>query len=211
MSTTPVKTLTLLRHGLSTANFEGIAQGQKDYPLHPQGVKQVERLVKYWQRTEEAFDRIITSPLQRARETARMIGSTLSIPITEDPVWLERNFGEGEGLTYDQIELRFANNQVRWSNFDPVFPNSESESDLIERAADGIQAILQEEHTRVLVVSHGGILNATLRMLLEIPLRRDGIRPPGFAFENTGFTRISYYNTPTRWVINFHNATPHLE
>lgn len=206
-----VKTLTLLRHGLSTANHDGIAQGQRDYPLHPLGLEQVERLADYWSRNDPSFDLIITSPLIRAKETSRILASALSLQVVEDSRWLERNFGEGEGLAYDQIERHFLDHKVQWSNYEPIFPNSETEFDLIQRASDGLQSILSRVENDVLLVSHGGILNAALRCLLDVPLSREGIRPPGFRFDNTGFTRLRYDAEPRRWVVQFHNARPHLE
>ena len=210
MNTQTVKTITLLRHGISTANYEGIAQGQQDYPLHSLGIEQAERLATYWKNTHQEFEQIITSPLKRARDTARIIGAALSIPILEDPQWVERNFGEGEGLTYEQIEEMFSSQKVRWTNFEPIFVNSETEQDLIERASVGIDSLLELDTSNLLLVSHGGILNAALCSILGIPLSKS-TRPPGFAFDNTGYTRLIYHEKTTRWIIRFHNASPHLE
>jgi broad specificity phosphatase PhoE len=43
------------------------------------------------------FDRIISSPLTRARETAEIISSALNVPVEFDPVWLERSAGNFPG------------------------------------------------------------------------------------------------------------------
>jgi broad specificity phosphatase PhoE len=205
------KHITFLRHGLSTANHEEIVQGQKDYPLHSCGIEQVQHLANYWADLSRTFDQVITSPLRRAKDTAAAIAASLSIPVIEDPVWLERNFGEAEGLTYTEIQKYLSTNSSDWSSYEPVFPNSETESDLLERASNGVNSLLQNEYRDVLVVSHGGILAAAMRSILGIPIPETKIRPPGFRFDNTGYSELVYFPETSQWQVLVHNIKPHLE
>jgi broad specificity phosphatase PhoE len=205
------KHITFLRHGLSTANHEGVVQGRKDYPLHSCGIEQVQHLASYWAEAGRTYDQIITSPLRRAKDTAAVIAASLSIPVIEDPVWLERNFGEGEGLPYTEIQTYLSNNLSGWSSYEPVFPNSETESDLLDRATLGVNSLLQNENRDVLIVSHGGILGAAMRSVLGIPLPLTNIRPPGFRFDNTGYSELIYYPETSQWQVLVHNIKPHLE
>ena len=62
--------ITLLRHGESLGNAGGIHQGQADFELSEIGLAQAHALADRWQRESVTFDRIISSPLLRARQTA---------------------------------------------------------------------------------------------------------------------------------------------
>ncbi|TFH36849.1 MAG: histidine phosphatase family protein [Anaerolineales bacterium] len=200
-----------LRHGLSTANYDGVVQGQKDYPLHDQGIDQARRLSAYWSAQDRHFDRIVCSPLCRTRETAEILASALSTPIVEDPLWMERMLGEAEGSTYEQVRERLEAEQLRSSSYEPLFVNGESEWDLFNRAAKAVQSLLQSENNSCLVVSHGAFLSATLRAILGIPPAPGSLRPPGFRFENTGYTEMTFDRVAYRWQMLYHNAHPHLE
>jgi broad specificity phosphatase PhoE len=205
------KTITLLRHGLSTANHEGVVQGQKDYPLHSTGIEQAQHLAIYWSDQGRTFDQIITSPLQRAKDTAVVIAAKLSLPIVEDPIWLERDFGEGEGLTYTQIHDYLSANSMSWTSNEPFFANSETEADLLKRASQGVNTIINNENQVLLIVSHGGILGAAMRSILGIPLPQSDVRPPGFRFDNTGYSELIYFPESSQWQVLAHNLKPHLE
>lgn len=203
--------ITLVRHGLSTANQAGIVQGQLDYPLHQDGKEQAWRLGEYWQAQGRVYETIICSPLQRAVETANLVATTLAIPIRVEPLWMERRFGEAEGLSYDRVREKYQTLGGSLSNTDPVFNGGESEWALFNRASKAIDLILRDEWKTSVVVSHGGILGAALRSILGIHPSTEEVRPPKFLFENTGFTDISFDLETSRWQILRHNAQPHLE
>jgi broad specificity phosphatase PhoE len=205
------KSITFLRHGLSTANYEGVVQGLKDYPLHVSGIEQAQLLAIYWANHGRTYDQIITSPLRRAKDTANVIAEKLSVPLVEDPIWVERDFGEGEGLTYVQMQAYLSANSAGWSNHEPIFTNSETESDLLKRATYGVNSLLNNDNEVVLIVSHGGILGAAMRSILGIPLENTDIRPPSFRFDNTGYSELAFYPEISQWQVLVHNIKPHLE
>jgi broad specificity phosphatase PhoE len=201
--------ITLLRHGISTANEAGVVQGQLDYPLSDVGVAQAVALAEYWSAQEETFDVILSSPLLRARRTAEIIGAELSVPIEFDPVWMERHMGDGEGLQVDEFE-RLRQSRPRASPYEPLFGSGESMWDLHRRAGDALECLMQRPPGKYLVVSHGALLNALLRALLGIaPYGR--ARLPGFAFGNTAYARLNYDDISGGWQMRAVNATPHLD
>src|SRR5512146_3102722 len=91
--------ITFLRHGESVGNVESRWQGRSEYPLTEKGRAQARALAERWVAEGVKFDLAIASPLGRARETAEMITSALNVKLELDPIWMERDIGEMEGLT----------------------------------------------------------------------------------------------------------------
>jgi broad specificity phosphatase PhoE len=201
-------TITLLRHGLSTANETGVIQGQLDYPLSEVGLAQVRALAEYWLAQGEKFDAVVSSPLLRARQTAEIIGSHLSLPIEYDPIWIERHMGDGQGLHEDAFDQALTSRPSP-SPYEPSFGSGESHWDLHRRAGDALQGLVRRPPGSYLVVSHGALLNALLRALLGLaPYGR--AKMVGFVFTNTAFARVQYDAVTAGWRIHALNATPHL-
>ncbi len=82
-------TLTLLRHGRTTANAGGLLQGRVDHALDETGRAQAAAAAA----VIGAVDRVISSPLLRARQTAEAFGLTPEI----DDRWIELDYGEWDG------------------------------------------------------------------------------------------------------------------
>ena len=87
----------LVRHGETEWNRQRRLQGRTDIPLNDTGLAEARRAAKALQ--DVSFDRIFTSPLQRARKTAEIIRGSREIPITEEPKLIEVSFGVGEGIS----------------------------------------------------------------------------------------------------------------
>ena len=69
--------ITLLRHGESVGNAESRWQGQAEFPLTDRGRAQANALAARWKVEGVRFDHIISSPLERARETAGIVAGAL--------------------------------------------------------------------------------------------------------------------------------------
>lgn len=190
--------LTLLRHGESLGNREDRLQGQRDYPLTDQGARQASSRAAAWLSQGVAFDRIISSPLQRARSTAETIGAAFGLPVELDPVWQEHCFGELEGLTVPEIRQRIPPAQLFHPHYRPPGEGAESELELYERAGRAVQGLLAQPAGRCLVVSHGDFLNMALYAILGLtPLAYP--HNPRFHFGNTGFASFSYSPETRSW------------
>jgi broad specificity phosphatase PhoE len=122
-----------------------------------------------------AFDRIVSSPLRRARETAEIL--VPGRPIESDGRLLEMDYGSWEGLTYAEIEARDPELRERWVD-DPstvACPGGETGEDVAAR----VSSFLQETtgwaagNTRatVLVVAHATLNRILLCVALGVPLR----------------------------------------
>ncbi len=201
--------ITLLRHGLSFANREGIIQGQLDSPLAEEGCQQVEALVAYWLAIGISFDQIITSPLRRARETAEIIAVSFDMTAEVDDRWMERDMGAAEGASSEDAHAWYKNREPPTS-YEPIFESGESEIDLFLRAAEALQSLLKKPPGSYLVISHGAFLNTVFRAILGLAPNGGRIRNPRIMFSNTGFASLDYDHVHTRWTIRQLNATPHL-
>ena len=94
-------TFYVLRHGQTDWNVQMRLQGSTDIPLNETGRVQAHVAAKIL--TTEGITKIIASPLSRALETARIVGVAAGIePIIDDRL-IERNFGQFEGMTIDEV------------------------------------------------------------------------------------------------------------
>lgn len=188
---------TFLRHGESTGNRNGYIQGQHDFPLTPNGVEQARTLAEEWYANGITFDRIISSPLQRALSTAETIRSVLGTSIQTDPLWMERNWGMAQGLSRevfnrDHPRPRFI------QLYDTLGENGESEWQLFLRAGKAVQSLFHNPPGTYLIISHGGILNKVLHAIFGIKIQADfqGLQ---FELNHTGYTRVAYDWDRNQW------------
>jgi len=194
-----VHLITLLRHGESEGNLSGLLQGQIDYPLTAAGMEQASALALYWKSAEKMFDVIISSPLQRASQTAEIIANILKVPIEFDPAWKERNFGHLQGANLQEIDQRTPPVDF-FHPYEPIGSDGESQLDLYVRASQALQRIIRYPAGSYLVVSHGGILNKALYVIMGIT-PQGHYNSPIFHFGNAGYAQFRY-NSPTRqWAV----------
>ena len=120
-----------------------------------------------------AFDRIVSSPLRRARETAEIVAG--SLPVETDGRIVEMDYGAWEGLTYEQIDARDLELRRRWEK-DPArtaCPEGESGDDVARRARSFLgDAIARgRQGGRILVVAHATFNRILLCVALGVPVR----------------------------------------
>jgi len=188
--------ITFMRHGRSRADDEQVIEGRYDSPLTEVGREQVTRRARQWLETGVCYDRIITSTLARARESAEIVGRVLQVPVDLDPDWMEMDNGPLAGLSHEEAQERYPRPAFR-NPYEGLAGSGESEWDLHSRAARAVQRLIRRGPGRYLVVAHGGILNAALRHVVgaPVPLNRQGI---WFEFDDAGFYETVY--TPTRHI-----------
>ena len=147
--------LLIVRHGQSEWNALGRWQGQADPPLTDVGENQAKKATKKL----GLFDSIVSSPLQRAKNTASIISEITGVgPVTTEIGLIERDAGPWEGLTRIEIEKGW-----------PGFLDSghrpegyESNPDLLSRIFEVLKKISKSSKNSdsILIVSHAGIVHA---------------------------------------------------
>jgi broad specificity phosphatase PhoE len=145
----PEQKVYLLRHGETEWSLNGRHTGVTDIPLTENGRKLARQLQPILAR--EKFVMVLTSPLQRARETCELAGLGTLASVDRD--LMEWNYGEYEGLTTDEIR------QTRpdWSVFRDGCPGGESPLQVSVRA-DRIVSRVRTVDGNVALFSHGHIL-----------------------------------------------------
>lgn len=144
----------LIRHGETDWNAKRKIQGQTDIPLNSNGKQQAEEAAN--EIVNLKIDRIISSDLSRAKETAEIINKKIGVKITLDKRLREENFGDYEGRIIEEIT------DEEWNvlNETPEKIHGESRNQLYERAKSFISQIKEDEN--ILVVTHGGLLRMIL-------------------------------------------------
>ncbi len=162
--------LYLLRHGETDWNKKGLLQGHTDIPLNRNGRTQVADTVGKLAALRLRVDRIVSSPLRRALESAEIAAAGLNYPrerIAVEELLIERCFGEGEGLTPEEREAKYP---------DCNYPGMEPQAELVKRAGQAFWRIvsLYEGAENILLVAHGAVLFALLEAVAQGPIRHGG-------------------------------------
>lgn len=208
MNKAPSHILWLVRHGESAGNASGIIQGQADYPLTPLGLEQSHRLVRRLKEDGVACDRVITSPLLRARRMAEILAAELGVPFEIDNDWLERDTGQITGMESEEVAHKFPHRD-QINPYQPYAKTGESEWDLYIRAGRAVQGLLRRESGTYLVITHGGFLKRVLRVTLGI-VPEPNLQGAHFRTDNAGVSIFEYYPEDHIWYVRAINDTCHL-
>ena len=185
----PATRLTLVRHGETDSNRSHRFQGQLDVPLNDTGLRQAERLAE--RLAGERFDAVVTSDLMRVRQTAAPLLARLGALAEVDPVWREQGFGLFEGLTAEEVMARYGALWQQWLRQDADFalPGGESVRAFSARVTGALDALAaRHPGQRVLVVTHGGVLDMLWRRVQGQPLSS----ARACAIPNAGLNRLSW-------------------
>jgi len=161
----------VVRHGETEWNVATRIQGQTDSDLTPAGLAQADAIGRRLAR--ERFDALIASDMGRAMRTAQSIAKHCGLAATPEPRLRERSFGQGEGLTYAEVDARWPGVFSRAANTDPdaTIPGGETRRQFHERIRVAFEALAQAHAgQRVCVVTHGGVLAVLYRIVHDIPL-----------------------------------------
>lgn len=161
----------LVRHGETLWHAENRYAGRSDVELSHRGREQA-RALACWTRAAD-LDALWCSELRRARGTAMPCAEASGLAAKVDSRLDEVGFGQGEGLTAEEMRHRFPR-EVDAFHADPVghpFPGGEDPRAATARAIACLADITEEvPRGRVLVVTHNSLIRLVLCHLLGIPL-----------------------------------------
>jgi broad specificity phosphatase PhoE len=198
--------LMLVRHGQSTWNREHRIQGQLDPPLSDEGRRQAELVGN--RLAGRRFAAFYSSDLQRAFQTAEVIGDVIGQPPSPTPGLREIFLGEWEGIRAGELASRFPGAWARWNqkpDWDLV-PGGEGAAVFEARVAVALDAILDRHpHEDVLVVTHGGVIQVALHRVIG----RSSYGLFAFKIQNASISLIE--RSDGRTIIGGSNDVSHLE
>ncbi|MGV3523928.1 MAG: histidine phosphatase family protein [Candidatus Sericytochromatia bacterium] len=160
--------LLVIRHGQSMGEVEERHEGQADFPLSALGYEQAQQIATYLYRHYPP-DQVISSPLERARETARLIAQPLQIPVIANPALSERDNGMVSGMLRSEALERYPYPPQGRAYYERFF---EGESELEQRLrVEGFFARLCDHPPayRVALVSHRSTINLLFRAFAQLP------------------------------------------
>lgn len=141
-----------LRHGETDWNVIGRIQGRTDIPLNSNGVRQAKESSEFL--TDLNIDYIVTSPLKRAQDTAKIVQEKINVDLIVMEEFIELSFGDAEGMTLDERLKLYP---------DRVYPNQEEEASFKTRFFKGLDTVHNKyKNKNILIVSHGALINAIL-------------------------------------------------
>jgi broad specificity phosphatase PhoE len=139
----------LIRHGETEWARDGRHTGRTDIPLTETGRAQAGFLLPIFD--EASFSHILSSPLRRALETARLAGQGNRVELVPD--LMEWDYGDYEGITTTQIRKKIPD----WSIWTHPCPNGETINDVSARA-DKVVSQVRVQESNVALFSHGHFL-----------------------------------------------------
>lgn len=198
--------LYITRHGETQWNTEKRFQGFKNSPLTEKGIERAKNLNKVVKKNN--IDIIVSSPLERAYETAIFAKGDLDIPIVTLDEFKEMNLGDWEGKTLKELEEIDGENLKKYWNtpFEYESRNGENFNALIDRVNLGLIKVINEyEGKNILLVTHGMTLMVILHLLLKRDLN-EIIKEPVRA--QTGITHIKIEVLKNKLILD--NDTSHF-
>ncbi len=183
-------TIYLIRHAMSNGNDGGFYCGQRDIPLSCEGYAQLDFLAARFAKIR--LDRVYSSPLMRACETAKAVGRSQRLDITLRYDLMELDAGDFQGRTFDEIDRIYHEEFERYKNDPGSFcaPEGESAAQLRERSTRAMRRIVEENPGGVVaVVSHGDFIRSYTGAALGLPLCE--LKKVDHS-HNTGVMRVDY-------------------
>ncbi len=176
--------LLVLRHGESEGNAARILQGHFDSQLTDRGREQA-RITANALATQ-GIERIVTSPLARASETASIIGAQLGLAPASHRDLMEYDMGEANGKTWPTLQEEFAAMFASLKEGErPHFPGEEGRPKFVARVSSALEELTAADGTS-LAVTHGGVIGAMCHIAIGLEYR-SGSR---FASANCAITEF---------------------
>jgi len=160
----------LIRHGATDAIGHVLSGRTPGIHLNAEGRKQAQGLAKILEEGY-ALPAILSSPLERAIETAQPIADAQGLTLSVDESFIEFDFGEWTGLAFSELDSR-----PEWREYNRYrslhcAPEGESLADVQRRAWKRIQALCRAFGDQtVAIVSHADVIRAVLLLALGMPL-----------------------------------------
>jgi probable phosphoglycerate mutase len=197
--------IVLWRHGQTDWNVENRFQGHSDIPLNKVGHYQASEAAQVLAALRP--DRIISSDLIRAQETAAALAALTDIKVEINPNLRETDGGLWEGKLASENRATHGELFANWyeGGDEPAGVTGERRSDVAKRAV----AVIEKETTNfsgtIVFVTHGGTVRSVLGSILKLPIAQWGVIG-GLSNACWSILELTKHHTGSRWYLAEHNA-----
>lgn len=164
-----------LRHGQINSNLNKVYSGRSDEPLNAQGLKQAAQAAELV--SSRSIDRVISSPLARAGQTATVVASANNLKVSFDQAFNEMIFGPWEGLSEARVKQQYPLEWTLWNSqpHELKLRGRETLDQLQARVIAGMRHIEAEaesvgKESSILVVSHVAVIRVVALYAQGLPL-----------------------------------------
>lgn len=167
----PERRLILIRHGQTEFNLVGRMQGQLDTPLTDAGRAEAEAAAA--ELGSWPIGTVVSSDLERARDTAALVADALGLAYTTDERLRETDLGDWSGEAHTDVDAVFPGQRSHW-RLNPSWapPNGETRLEVSDRSEEVVAELMAGnawDAGTVMLVAHGGTIAALTSRLLGIP------------------------------------------
>ena len=196
--------LYLIRHGRQASKLCNV-----DVELCQEGFQQAALLGQ--RLASEGIQIVFSSALTRAVQTAQAANLYWNVEHYMYPELNEISFGEMEGLSDEEIALRFRDFQQEQAKmeYDIPYPGGESAGDVVRRVIPVFRQIRESGYEKVAVVTHGGVIRSMAAHFLGMDMAK--WRTLGTSLENCSITELNYSPRLRRYTLERFNDYAHLQ
>jgi len=204
----------IVRHGETPWNADRRLQGHQDIPLNALGLSQAEAAGRYLQKKHEKtpFSAVISSDLQRARQTADAVALALGLAVQDAPALRERHYGQFEGQTPTEASALAAEayaSLVSRADLDAAPGAAEPLRAMVARIESCLIGLAQRYADQsVVIVTHGGVLDVLYRRAMGRALT--GPRDAPIPNAGLNWLDLTWANGQLRWSMVAWGETHHL-
>ena len=196
--------LYLIRHGRQASKLCNV-----DVDLCQEGFQQAALLGE--RLASEGIQVVFSSALKRAVQTAQAANLYWNVEHYMYPELNEISFGEMEGLSDEEIALRFGDFQKEQAKmeYDIPYPGGESAGDVVRRVIPVFRQIRESGCEKAAIVTHGGVIRSMTAQFLGMDMAK--WRTLGTSLENCSITELNYSPSLRRYTLERFNDYAHLQ
>jgi probable phosphoglycerate mutase len=160
--------LYFVRHGKDDGRYRG---GWSSLGLTLEGIAQTERLAAHLKQKQPQYNinRLIASDLERAKQTATIIGGAIMLPVEYSSDWREIDNGELAGMENTAAEEKYPDLYFNTLRLDQSYPRGESPKIFFERIKAAFKALCKKSaDENILIATHGGVINIVYHLVNNI-------------------------------------------
>lgn len=184
----------IVRHGETDYNIAKRCQGILDIPLNQTGLEQAGRIANRLRL--EKFDAIYSSPMKRALATIQAIAKFHpDIPIYKEKELREVSFGAWEGLTWEEIEAKFARPRFALSPHDEFIDRSHGGDSLesrLEKLIPVVEKWMKNHQNQTILLSTHGYIKKAILIAFKVAEYNESLQNQ--RFDNTALTIIKPFD-----------------